>query len=427
MHRKSCNHRLVVVLSLGCCLNLSAAAEGGAAFQTQRYTIHGEARTRWEGPTDLGFRQGVDDDYLLTRLRLSLSVRLTRAISAMVEVQDARAPGYNRPVPGSAADGVDIRQAWVQLGSSSEGGVSLRAGRQPLRLGSGRVVWDPDWNNGGQVFDGALLTVARGSAQAELVAAAPVDPLDRAWDHRKRGVTLGGVYLKFKMKPIGLRLEPYFLIRGTKLPITSEAEYLAVSGLRVLGQVAKPLGFEFEFTTQNGRVLRQDLRAWGLVSVITWKPMSKRVLPALTGTYTYASGGVDLSTGQRHTLQAIFPTNHLRYGATDRLGWSNLRDIMAEAKWPLHRRIALSHGVHLPSLANVRDALYSRNGQPILVNPNATSTFVGTELYLLMEAEVARNWSLGSGVAHLFHGSFLRQSNRPGGTTQPYVYLTGRF
>lgn len=425
MYSKYWSRRVLEVLAASCSLCGQADAEE-AAYQSQRFAIHGEVRARWEGPTDLGFRRGADDGYVLTRMRLSLSARLSRTVSAMVELQDSRAPGYLKPVPGSVVNGADIRQAWMQIGATAEGGVSLRVGRQPLRLGSGRIVWDPDWNNGGQVFDGALFTAASRTAQVELVAAAPVDPLDGAWDHRRRGVTLSGIYTRFRMKPASLRLEPYFLVRGTKLP-GAMAELLGVSGVRVMAQAAKPLGFELEYAAQSGRVGRQELRAWGLAAVGTWKPASGTRLPVLTGTYTYASGGVDAATGERHTLQTIFPTNHLRYGATDRLGWSNLRDIMAEARWPLRRRVSLSHGVHLPSLADTRDALYSRSGQAIVLNPKATSAFVGTELYLLVEAEVTRRWSLGSGVAHLFHGGFLRQSGRPGGTTQPYLYLTGRF
>lgn len=425
MHPKSRSWRVLGILAASCGLCGRAGAEE-AAYQSQRFTIHGEARARWEGPTDLGFRQGADDGYLLTRMRLSLAVRVSRTISAMVELQDARAPGYLKPSPGSVTNGADIRQAWLQVGTATEGGASLRVGRQPLRLGSGRIVWDPDWNNGGQVFDGALFTAASRAAQVELVAASPVDPLDGAWDHRRRGVTLSGIYTRFRMKPANLRVEPYFLVRGTKLP-GAMAELLGVSGLRLMAQAAEPLALELEYTAQSGRVGRRELRAWGLVAVGTWKPTSGTRLPVLTGTYTYASGGVDAATGERHTLQTIFPTNHLRYGATDRLGWSNLRDIMAEARWPLRRRMSLTHGVHLPSLADGRDALYSRNGQAIVINPNATSTYVGTELYLLLEAEVTRHWSVGSGVAHLFHGGFLRQSGRPGGTTQPYLYLTGKF
>lgn len=398
---------------------------GGSGKGAAPVGASGEIRARWEGPTGLGYREGSDDSYGLWRARLHLNWRAGPWLSGVAELQDARSAGYDKPVPGSVSDGVDVRQAWIRVGGAPESGWALRAGRMPLKLGAGRLVWDPDWSNTGTVFDGFHGTAARGAAHLDLIAAAPVTPLDRRWDQRNRAVVLYGVYSAFRAGG-GMQWEPYALFRRIDLASRPAAETHSAYGVRALGSMRGGLRYEVELTGQGGSVAGAPLRAFGLVGTVSAKPLVSPFAPEITATYTHASGDSNAGDRVRRTFQVFYPTTHLRTGATDRLGWSNLRDWLAEGKWKLPAKTALTSGIHLPRLDTVGDAVYSRSGVPILMNPRATSTRLGTELFVLVDREFSKRWLAGIGVAHLFAGPYLRQSGRSS-ATQPYVFLTCRL
>ena len=74
--------------------------------------IGGEVRTRMEAPTAQNFLSDSDDSYDLTRVRLNLRVSPTPWLRFYGEIQDIRAFSYDKPLPGSVNDRVDLRQAY---------------------------------------------------------------------------------------------------------------------------------------------------------------------------------------------------------------------------------------------------------------------------------------------------------------------------
>lgn len=112
--------------------------------------LGGEVRLRLEEPTAQNFLEGSDDAYDLTRIRFNIRVAATPWLRFYGEVQDIRAFAYDEPLPGSVNDRVDLRQAYIELGAQEGKGWNLRAGRQALKYGVGRLVWDPDWGSFGQ-------------------------------------------------------------------------------------------------------------------------------------------------------------------------------------------------------------------------------------------------------------------------------------
>lgn len=146
----------------------------------------------------------------------------------------------------------------------------------------------------------------------------------------------------------------------------------------------------------------------------------------LTATYTYGTGDPNPKDGHRQTFDTLYPSTHLRNGATDRLGWANLHDLLGQAEWRLGRRARFSTGAHDFHLATLQDALYSKSGSAIVRNPLATSRHIGFEYFGLLDWQIQTTWSAGLGYAHLFAGRFLKDCHRSG-ATQPFLYLTYRF
>jgi hypothetical protein len=391
--------------------------------------VGGEIRGRIEAPTGLSNKQGADDIYLLTRARLRFEVNAAGWLTGTAEFQDSRAGGYDRPLPGTVVDHTDIRQAWLRVGQKGETGWSARAGRMPLKLGSGRLVWDPDWGNAGTVFDGAQMSFVSGRGRVDAIAGAPVAQGSARPNRRIPGVALYGVIGAARVGG-GTTVEPYVFIRRFDAPLAARAELHQAWGGRVYGSAVLPglskTTYELELTRQTGTFKGSALRAWGTVATVSVAPFRGRLAPALTAVYTFASGDDSPADKVRGTFQVFYPMAHLRTGATDRLGWSNIRDWLGEARWKLPRKTSLSAGIHLPSLATTADALYSKSGSVLFLNSAAASGRIGTEVFILADKELSSRLTAGIGIAHLYPGPFLRQSGRAA-ATQPYVFMTYKY
>lgn len=392
--------------------------------------IGGEVRTRMEAPTAQNFLSDSDDSYDLTRVRLNLRVSPTPWLRFYGEIQDIRAFAYDKPLPGSVNDRVDLRQAYVEVGSPEGKGWNLRAGRQALKYGVGRLVWDPDWGSFGQSFDGARLSFASKLGRLDAFAATVIIPKDRVFDRSDTSNMLYGLYGSLDTFGAAFRIEPYLLLKSNA-QVRSELGRLAAldvytSGFRIYGTAWQSLRWESEMAFQTGRFDALPIHAFGGVWSLSAPTGVSPWRPRLTATYTYATGDPNSRDGHKQTFDTLYPTVHLRNGATDRLGWANIHDLLAQAEWKLGRKGRLSTGAHDFQLSTTQDALYSRTGAVIVRNPLATSRHIGYEYFGLLDWQIQTNWTAGLGYAHLFAGRYLKDSHR-GGATQPFVFLTYRF
>ncbi|MBI5282211.1 MAG: alginate export family protein [Candidatus Solibacter usitatus] len=392
--------------------------------------VAGELRSRAETPTALNFMESRDDADVLTRLRLNALVTPRPWLRFFGEWQDVRAFGYNPPVPGTVANRMDLRQAYVEAGAAEGAGLGLRVGRQALKYGKGRLVWDPDWANFGRTFDAVRLTAAGRGARLDVFAASVLAPQDRRFDRSDTSNMLYGAYGSLERWGKRLRIEPYLFVKSNAIARNelggAGALDLYSPGFRGAGLLSGSVDWEAEMVFQAGRLTARPVRAFGGVWVLGWQSGARRWQPRLSASYTYASGDGDPRDGRKGTFDTLYPTTHLRNGATDRIGWANIHDVLLQSDWKPSRKLKVSAGAHDFRLATTQDALYGPGGAALVRNARASSGHVGFELSGTADYALSRTLSLGAGYAHLFRGAFLRESGR-GGATQPYVFLTYRF
>src|SRR5579872_2614717 len=124
-------------------------------------------RVRAEYITGDNFEPSTDR-YLLNLLQLNMTVQPLSWLSFSFQAQDARVFGQNaRPAPTSQKDAINLSMGYLQIGSD-DAAVVLRAGRQSLDFGDGRLVSDQGWTNVGLSFDAARISLRRASAKLDL-------------------------------------------------------------------------------------------------------------------------------------------------------------------------------------------------------------------------------------------------------------------
>ncbi len=387
--------------------------------------LGGELRTRFEAPTASGLKPGFNDQYLLTRFRLRAGVQVQPWFRIVGEMQDVRGPGYNAPVPATILNRFDLRQAYVEAGDAEGPGFAIRLGRQSLKYGKGRLVADPDWGNEGQTFDAIRATYSAGSVKLDAFAASPVVPQDGLYDRSYKQNMLYGLYGSVSRFGDALRIEPYLLLKSNAKVKNELGKFGALDvytpGVRLYG-LGYGFDWEAEMALQRGTLADHKVSAFGGAYVLGYTTGLRAWQSRVSLTYMYASGDNNPQDRLRNTFDTLYPSTHLRNGATDRIGWANIHDPALQSEWRFRRKWKLTGALHDFYLATLNDALYSKSCSVIVKNAKATSRHVGYEPSLLVDYQLSRETSIGAGFAYLAQGEFLRQSHL-GGASQPYLYV----
>lgn len=133
-----------------------ATVVGGGSLAAQgtppALQLSGQVRLRgeWDGRT----AATGDDAAVLSRVRVGITSRFQPWLSAVIQLQDARAWGSEADPADASADQLDVHQGYLEL---VRGRTILRVGRQEVALGDERLVGASAWSNTGRAMDGALL------------------------------------------------------------------------------------------------------------------------------------------------------------------------------------------------------------------------------------------------------------------------------
>jgi hypothetical protein len=377
--------------------------------------LSGEERVRVEGMTGIGYKQGVDDFYLLNRLRLNLRMPVTSWFRAVFQAQDARVAGNNvRPAPTSQKDTMDLRIGYVEFGNNDEAPFGLRVGRQSLKLGDGRLVWDPAWSNVGRAFDAALVTARIGFLRLDAFGGSVVRPKSEDFDVHRNGDDLYGLYATAKPFGPGQSLETYLIGRSSSGYASEKGVagmlWSRTLGVRWAGKLRRGFDGETEMAKQWGRQSSDKLGAWAG----HWRlrrAFAAPLSPSVFVEYNYASGDPSAGDGRRGAFDIIYPTAHDRYGLVDQFVWSNLKHVRVNAEFRPHKLVTLGGAYHDFRLADPHDALYGASAKVI-----ARDTKGRYGAHIGQEADIQANWrtsrvtQIGAGYGRIFPGEFLRRA-----------------
>jgi Alginate export len=170
----------------------------------------------------------INDTYDLTQLRLGVYIQPTKWLKLVGVTQDARV-FFNLHVPNAPPYQYiwDIREAYVQVGSSTEGWFDVVVGRQMFSFGDERVIGPSEWKNMGRTFDTARFDLHHPSIKVSIFAASVINAVDGEIDHHIQGNNIYGIYSSLTRLIPHTTLEPYVLWRvapgNVSLPETAGA------------------------------------------------------------------------------------------------------------------------------------------------------------------------------------------------------------
>ena len=392
----------------------------------------GEYRIRPENHTAYKFTSGVDDAFVLSRLRLNLAVNPTPWFNAFVQAQDSHALGIeSNHVTTSINDTFDLRQAYLQL--SPRSWIRVRAGRQEFRFGSERLIGASDWTNAPRVFDAIRFTAGTEKAHVDIFTSSVVvnDPIH--FDNHQGGLTFHGIYGSVQNLVAKATIEPYLLWKA--LPVVKSEEGISgdssvfTYGYRWVGKLPRGFDYGMEVARQSGSYSNDDVSTWAGYAVVGCVLPGVPLTPRLSAQYDYSSGDRLAKDGKVGTFDQLYPSNHGAFGLVDLLGWRNIRQWRAGFDMKPFARTSVNVDYRELSLASRFDALYGSTGSTIVKAPQggALSTHVGREADTFLKHQLRPNVIIGAGYGHLFAGEFLKQNSPGSSSSIAYGFATYSF
>lgn len=397
-----------------------------------------------------------DDSFFLARFRLGIAFKPVEWLKFYAQGQEAQELGSDRPdIPGALGaegdDNFDLRQAYIQLGPKS---FNLTLGRQVLAFGDERLIGPGDWNNISRTFDAAKIHIEQPKFSVDLFAASVVNIFRDSFDmsdlfngsETHRDQVFSGIYasttaLKCQTTDFYVLLLDQEVPNPTAPAITSPATFTGLTGkrtdfvtlgTRIKGDPKKLNGFEYEgeFAFQTGEVADLNLTAFaahvgaGYNFKCAWNPR-------LFFEYNYASGDSDPTDSDIETFQNLFPSNHLKYGFMDLFSWQNLHNPELSLKAKPCKQVGLEADFHGFWLADTNDAWYRANGvtkvRPITPASRSASSYVGSEIDLLVTYQPVKFLIVWAGYSHFFAGDYLKATGPSEDADFGYVQATINF
>ena len=264
----------------------------------QEIDFGGEIRPRFEVRDVPGTANNLE--FTTMRTRFTLLVGLPRGMRGMVQLQDVRAWGEELSTVDPQADGLDMHQAWVELGVPGTTPFQLRLGRQELAYGGERLIGALNWAQQARAFDGGRLRYEADGWS--------VDGLALRLGDEDAGTVDAGLYGVYGMFDVAGSLDGYALYRAIA-DITDEYTL----GTRWVG-VAGPADVRVEAAYQTGTRFDQDVAAY-LLGLRAGMMVTEQLRATLW--YDRLSGDDDPLDGTLKVFDTLYATNHKFYGYMD--------------------------------------------------------------------------------------------------------------
>ncbi len=371
--------RLLLVAIAMATLHSSVCAE---TVDSREPKFSGSLRYRAEIFSDLDFNGavGVDNDYILQRLRLNADLPIGEKSRAYVVLQDSRIFGEEF-LPRLTMRPIDLQQGFFETRDLfGTEGLSLKAGRQEIAYGKERIVGKFAFNNVGRTYDGFRMRYDRDGGWHELFIARiindPSAPSDQA---------LSGLHNYFDLGE-KRSAEAYIFRRRDARSGVDLDEY--TYGVRSWGPLDGNFDYSFEGALQGGNRGVNDIDAWALHSGVGYNFECERKT-RVGVEFNAASGDDDPTAGTVKTFDNMFPTNQYHYGLANRFSWRNMSNLKIDVSTDIAQKLRGTLAYHWFKLQDVRDFWYAANRVPIgFIGRDATGTVsddAGSEIDVLLK------------------------------------------
>jgi hypothetical protein len=411
----------------------SAAKTANPFFDYLKRTVKVTAsvRVRWEGPEGTNFAITPSNSYALSRLRFGLAYEPESWLRFFGEMQDSRAEFYRANPGNTVSDPWDFRQGYIEVGKIEGNGVKVRAGRQDISIGSGRLVASADWSNVTKAFNIFHGFVTTDAMKVDIVAGTVILADPTRMDRPKPGEHFYVAYSAFGKLIPQASLEPYTMAK-TAMNVKGKDGKLGnadtiYGGARLLGKIPGGFDYSAEAVREFGSYSDETIQAFGYITGGGWTFAKAPWHPRLNGEYQFASGNDDRKDHYHQGFDFLYGLQQPVTSLTGQFGWRNIETLKAGVETGPLKNLKVSLYYRNYRLATIEDGLYSGTNVETVLNTKATSNHVGEGLENMWTWKATPKTTVGAGIATLTPGAYLKQSNKTTGFLYPYVVFARVF
>ncbi|MFP4497791.1 MAG: alginate export family protein [Vulcanimicrobiota bacterium] len=306
---------------------------------------------------------------------------------------------YVKPKDSKKPESLEMQQLYADIGKKHK----LRAGRQEIILGNGRLIAHRPWGEKGLKFDGLRFTADVNKIKTDVIALKEVP----YHNPNANDNYLYGVYSSWKPKKKML-VDGFFLNKyEEKGGVGRELSIIRATGLRHKNAMGD-FGYDLTGVYQFGRDGTRGRSAYGFMSELQYKMNKTKCKPTFAIGYDYLSGDSNPNDGTTKTYDVFYQKNHIYFGYMDLIGYRNVRDLNFSAKVFPVKNFYIYGGYHMFNLAQARDAWYKKNGTVFLQDPTGTwGTDMGNELDIELRYN-AKTFDIRTGYSKFYPGQCVR-------------------
>lgn len=298
---------------------------------------------------------------------------------------------------------VDLLQGF---GEVDLGGVTVRAGRQMLSLGTERLVGTRYGPNVPLAFDGARADIAIGRAKVSLLAARPVQPgRDSFDDAGSKAKALWGVYASLP------ELDVYYLGYRNRL-----ASFGGITGREVRHSIGlrshgarDDWHWNIEGVAQFGHFEGRKIAAWTLAAEVGRSFPALAFAPDATLRFNIVSGDGKAGDGKTGTFNAFFPKGKY-FGELSPVGPTNIINLNPRIGGTLGGGVSASIGANAYWRTRAADGVYDVPGNLIRGAGSSKARFIGGEAEATIAWQATPEWELSTSLSAFAPGAFIRET-----------------
>jgi hypothetical protein len=377
-------------------------------------SLGGEFRPRWEylNNKNWSVKESDDESFYSQRIMFHTDLQVGKYIRFFGQLTHGFV-SLDEPVYVQS-DQLDLHQAFAEfIIPIKESTLKLRAGRQELLLGSGRLMAFRDGPNSRRSFDMARLMLDGKGFNSNLFFGREVKVPDGIFDNNSTNAPYTwGMGITADTKRILGNTTVYYIgfdALSVKYNDGVNPETRHTVGLRRFGNLGKRFKYNTELNYQFGKFSTKTINAFSIEGDWHYNLINTKFKPDLGIKLDYVSGDENQGDDKLGTFNPYF-NNPAYFGLITQVAAMNLFDIHPSIKLQTNEKLSVTAEADFYWRASLNDGLYGGSKALLRASNNNQSRWIGWQGGLKLDYEINRYLKLSSETYYFVGGDFVNET-----------------
>ncbi|PIF29667.1 alginate export protein [Flavobacterium sp. 9] len=375
-------------------------------------SLGGEARYEYVdfNNEDWGRLNIGHNNFFLQRYDLHADVHLGKTFRVFAQLRSALQDGRINGPRGIDEDQLNVQNLFldVNLYQKEDKKLTIRAGRQELDYGSGRLISVREGPNARLYFTGAKIMYSSARFSIDGFAMMADTVYKGVFDNKmSKQINLWGAYSKIIFPKAG-NLDLYYL--GIQKKESLFEEGIAPEKRHTIGTRFWKYGggfiYNLEAAYQFGSFGSGNINAWTASADLGYSFENIKFKPTINLRNDYISGDQNQGNGNLQTFNPLYPKGGY-FGFSPQVGPVNLIDIHPYATMDLLPQLKMQVDVVFNWRYSLQDGVYRPSGTLNLPGSASDKRYIGTAYLANFTYSISKYISVVSGIQYFKTGAFI--------------------